>query len=79
MSGLFREYDRSRFEFFVYSYGMIKSSPMRSECEAADKFVDVAGHTDSEIVALARSDELDVRLTLRHSLTEGAYRSFKSG
>ena len=66
MSGLFREYDRSRFEFFVYSYGMIKSSPMRSECEAnVDKFVDVAGHTDSEIVALARSDELDIAIDLK--------------
>lgn len=66
LSGLFREYDRSLFEFFVYSYGMIKTSPMRSECERnVDMFLDVAGYTDSEIRELARSHDLDIAIDLK--------------
>ena len=66
MRGLFREYDRSNFEFHVFSYGMIKKSPLRAECEKnVDEFFDVAGMTDAEIVRLAREAELDIAIDLK--------------
>lgn len=66
MSGLFREYDRSKFEFYVFSYGTIKKSPLRIECQKyVDEFIDVAGVVDAEIVSLARNAELDIAIDLK--------------
>ena len=65
MRGLFREYDRSKFEFHVFSYGMIKKSPLRAECQKnVDEFFDVSGMTDEEIVRRAR-EALDIAIDLK--------------
>lgn len=63
MSGVFREYDRSRFEIFAYSYGKNKEGDLRTQSmRRVDKFHDVAGWADQDIIDLARSDNLHIAI-----------------
>lgn len=72
MLGVFREYDRSAFEVFVYSWSPVNSGEYRELTEKyVDRFIDVAGESDDIILERARADELDVAIDLK-GFTMGA-------
>lgn len=80
MSGMFREYDRARFEFFVYSYGVSKVSAYRAKVEEqVDVFRDLEGWTDGEIVDVARADQLDIAIDLKGFTNTGRLEPFEIG
>jgi protein O-GlcNAc transferase len=69
---LFERHDRSRFEVSAFSFGPDTQDDMRKRMERAfDRFIDVRGKTDLDIVQLARSMELDVAVDLG-GFTEGS-------
>ena len=72
MAGLFECHDRKRFDLIAISNGPSKSSPMQTRLRNAfDQFVDVRGKTDSDVVKLIRSMEIDVAVDLKGFTTEG--------
>jgi protein O-GlcNAc transferase len=80
MSGMFREYDKARFEFFVYSYGVSKVSAYRAKVEEqVDVFRDLEGWTDGEIVDVARADQLDIAIDLKGFTNTGRLEPFEIG
>lgn len=80
MSGIFREYDREHFEFFVYSYGAQKTGAYRmAVAEQVDNFVDLAGATDQELVEVAREDQLDIAIDLKGFTNTGRLQPFEMG
>jgi protein O-GlcNAc transferase len=69
---LFERHDRSRFEVSAFSFGPDTRDDMRKRLERAfERFFDVRGKTDLEIVQLARSMELDIAVDLG-GFTEGS-------
>jgi len=62
---LFERHDRDRFEIFAFSFGAPSQSPMRQRLERAfDRFCDVRDRPAQDIVALARSVNLDIAVDL---------------
>jgi predicted O-linked N-acetylglucosamine transferase (SPINDLY family) len=62
---LFELHDRDRFEVIAFSYDASPSDAMRERLRRGfDRFVEVAGKTDREIAALARSLRIDIAVDL---------------
>ena len=62
---LFERHDRSRFETFAFSLGENTNDSMRNRLSKAfDHFIDVENASDSEIVNLSRSHEIDIAVDL---------------
>jgi predicted O-linked N-acetylglucosamine transferase (SPINDLY family) len=68
---MFERRDPSGFEVTAYSFGPDTQDEMRKRMERAfDRFIDVRGKSDLEIVQLARNMELDIAVDLA-GFTEG--------
>lgn len=66
MAELIELHDRSRFEVFGFSYGAFQDDDMRQRVSAAfDRFIDVKNQSDQDIVALAKSLEIDIAIDLK--------------
>lgn len=60
-------HDRRKFEIFAFSYGsrVDVDDEMRPRIvDAVEHFVDIAGNTDAEVVALSRRSEIDIAVDL---------------
>ena len=69
---LFERHDRSRFELIGFSLGPVVQDDMRRRLlDAFEHFVDVNGHSDQDIAALARAMDLDIAVDLS-GFTEGS-------
>ena len=80
MSGLFREYDRDTFEFYVYSYGVKQSGAYRESLESqVDVFRNVLGATDKELHSIGITDNLDVAVDLKGFTSGGRLKPFEWG
>ena len=65
MAELFEKHDREAFEVIAFSFGPDKKDEMRKRAEAAfDRFIDVRHLSDSEVVNLSRSLEIDIAIDL---------------
>lgn len=72
LAGVLREYDRSKFEFYIYSYGPDKPSVYGNLAkEAASTFHNFLRANDEVIARQAISDELDIAVDLK-GYTNGA-------
>lgn len=72
MAGLFERHDRSRFEVIAFCFGSPSEDAMRQRLrDAFDRFIDVSGMTDHEVVALARQLEIEIAVDLK-GLTQDA-------
>jgi predicted O-linked N-acetylglucosamine transferase (SPINDLY family) len=68
---MLERHDRSRFEVNAFSFGPDTQDEMRKRMERAfDRFIDVRGKSDLDIVHLARTMELDIAVDLG-GFTEG--------
>jgi len=68
---MFEKHDRSRFEVNAFSFGPDTQDEMRKRMERAfDRFIDVRGKSDLDVVRLARAMELDIAVDLG-GFTEG--------
>src|SRR5580658_5309254 len=68
---MFEKHDRSRFEVNAFSFGPDTQDEMRKRMERAfDRFIDVRGKSDLDVVRLARTMELDIAVDLG-GFTEG--------
>jgi predicted O-linked N-acetylglucosamine transferase (SPINDLY family) len=68
---MFERHDRSRFEVIAFSFGPDTQDEMRRRMERAfDRFIDVRGKSDLDIVHSARRMELDIAVDLG-GFTEG--------
>lgn len=66
IAGLLRTHDRSKYEVSVFSYGAQREGEWRARASRdVEKFYDVAGHSDNEIVRAARSEQLDIAIDLK--------------
>ena len=67
MSGFFREHDRSRFEVRIYSSGPQREEDYtRADLRShVDAFTEIGAMRDEDVVALARSDNLDIAVDLK--------------
>jgi predicted O-linked N-acetylglucosamine transferase (SPINDLY family) len=64
-AALFESHDRTAFETTAFSFGPVTQDPLRSRLESAfDRFIDVHGYSDREIVALARELKIDIAVDL---------------
>jgi predicted O-linked N-acetylglucosamine transferase (SPINDLY family) len=62
---LFELHNRSTFEVTAFSLGPRRQDRLRARISAAsDRFIDVANHSDLDVVTLARSLELDIAIDL---------------
>jgi predicted O-linked N-acetylglucosamine transferase (SPINDLY family) len=60
-SGLFREHDKSRFEIFCYSSGLVRQGAMRDQLiRDVEHFHDTIELAEAEILELARNHRLDI-------------------
>lgn len=65
ISGLFREYDKKRFEFYLYSFGKDESLKWHDLLkENVDKFTDVMDLSFQEISNISQKDDLDIAIDL---------------
>jgi predicted O-linked N-acetylglucosamine transferase (SPINDLY family) len=72
MAGLFEKHDKSRFEIIAFSFGSPPEDAMRERLRASfDRFIDVGGLSDLEVVQLARKLEIDIAVDLK-GLTQDA-------
>jgi protein O-GlcNAc transferase len=72
MAGLFEKHDKSRFEIFAFCFGSPSEDAMRQRLRGAfDRFIDVSGMTDHEVVRMARQLKIDIAVDLK-GLTKGA-------
>ncbi|MDP3520592.1 MAG: tetratricopeptide repeat protein [Hydrogenophaga sp.] len=66
MAELFEQHDRTRFEWWAFSFGPTSDDPIRRRLEAAfDHFVDVRGQSDEAVARQARSLEIDIAVDLK--------------
>lgn len=66
MAKLFELYDRSKFEFFIYSYGIgTEDNVTRKLKSSVDTFVDVSEFSDSNVAKLAREHQLHIAVDLK--------------
>jgi predicted O-linked N-acetylglucosamine transferase (SPINDLY family) len=65
MAGVFEHHDRSRFETFGVSYGPDDGSELRQRLTRGfDRFIDVAGGSDTEVAELLHREQVDVAIDL---------------
>ncbi len=63
---IFDLYDRSRFEMYIYSYGSFREDDVTKRLkDNASRFYDVRYLSDTEVVQLARQDQLDIAIDLK--------------
>ena len=67
MADLFERHDKSRFEFYAFSFGPDRPEDvMRKRVVAAfDKFIDVRTKSDKEVVLLSRELAVDIAIDLK--------------
>ncbi len=67
MADLFERHDKSRFEFYAFSFGPDRPEDvMRKRVVAAfDKFIDVRTKSDKEVVLLSRELAIDIAIDLK--------------
>ena len=66
MAEMFERHDRERFEVIAFSFGPRSQSPMRARLEAGfDRFIDVAGLSDAQIVERGRALQIDIAIDLK--------------
>lgn len=71
IAGVLESHDREQFEIYGFSSGPDTQDPMRLRLENAfEHFIDVKAQSDADVVALARSLEIDVAIDLS-GLTKG--------
>ena len=64
-AGLFEHHDRSAFEVSGLSFGPPDSSTMRARLQQAfERFIDVGGQSDPEVVRWLRDNEIDIAIDL---------------
>ena len=69
---LFELHDRAQFETTGFSFGPPSNDAMRTRLEKAfDRFIDVSGQSNAQIVALARSLEIDIAVDLNGFTQDG--------
>ena len=62
---LYELHDRGQFDVSAFSFGPDTQDAMRQRLQwAFDRFIDVRGHSDQDVAALARSMELDIAVDL---------------
>jgi protein O-GlcNAc transferase len=72
MAGLFERHDRSRFEITALSFGQDDGSAMRARLAGSiERFVDVSGYSDIEVVALIQRLGIHIAVDLK-GFTGGA-------
>ena len=65
ISGLFREYDKKKFEFFLYSFGKDESLKWHNFLrDNVDKFTDVKNLSFQKISEISLKDNLDIAIDL---------------
>ncbi len=65
MADVFAAHDRSAFEVHAFSYGPDTGDGMRKRLEQVfDHFYDLRAHSDTEIAALARAQNIDIAVDL---------------
>ena len=65
ISGLFREYDKKKFEFFLYSFGNDETQKWHNLLKNnVDKFTDVIDLSFKEISEMSQRDNLDIAIDL---------------
>ncbi len=66
MAALFEEHDKTRFEFFAFSFGPDRVDEMRARIvKAFDHFIDVRNQSDEEVAQLSRKLEIDIAIDLK--------------
>jgi predicted O-linked N-acetylglucosamine transferase (SPINDLY family) len=71
MAELFEMHDRRQFELFAFSFGPERHDGMKERITAAfDHFVDVRTQSDSDVVQLSRSLEIDIAVDLKGFTTD---------
>lgn len=66
MAELFQLHDRSRFEWYAFSFGPRTGDAMQLRAQAAfDRFIDVRDRSPLEIARLARELEIDIAVDLK--------------
>jgi predicted O-linked N-acetylglucosamine transferase (SPINDLY family) len=65
VAGLFERHDRARFKLIGFAFGQDTGGRMRSRVSAAfDRFIDVHGKSDVEVIRMARDMEIDIAVDL---------------
>ena len=65
ISGLFREYDKKKIEFYLYSFGKDESLKWHNLLkDNVDKFIDVTDLSFQEISDMSQKDNLDIAIDL---------------
>jgi len=66
MSGVLAAHDSSRFEIYAYSYGATRHGEIREQlAKQVDKFSDILGVTNLDVVTQARAHGLDIAVDLK--------------
>lgn len=79
LQGVFRLYDRQKFDFRIYDYGNVKDELTDSLIPLVDEYYDFNGADDQKIIELARSHELDVAIDLKGYTGGGKTLMFAAG
>jgi protein O-GlcNAc transferase len=66
MAGLFEAHDRQRLETVAFSFGISDGGPMQQRLQRSfDRFIDVRGQSEADVVKLMRSLEIDIAVDLK--------------
>ena len=80
IAGLFRVHDKSAFELYGYSSGPITHGQLRETTKRHfDVFTEASGLSNQDLVALARSHELDIAIDLSGYTQRSRTQIFASG
>ncbi len=80
ISGLLRSHDRSRFEIFVYSYGVHSGGEWHDFIiEHCDHFFDISGQGDHVVLELVHSHQIDVAFDLKGYTKDSRIELFQYG
>lgn len=79
LKGVFRLYDRAKFEFRVYDYGGRRDEVTEELESFVDGYFDLKGFEDKDIIELSRSHELDIAVDLKGFTGGGKTEMFAAG
>lgn len=79
LSGVFRLFDKEKFEFLVYDYGRKRDAVTEELVPLVDAYHDLEGADDKQIIELARSHELDIAVDLKGYTGGGKTKIFAAG
>ena len=79
MRGVFRHYDKEKFDFRIYDYGNKKDEMTYDVILSVDEYYDFDGTDDHEIIELARSHDLDIAIDLKGYTGGGKTVMFAAG